>query len=141
MIFDANIPVAIEFVAPKEGVELASSNTGTQIDVITRLTGQSPGQTVHLALDDTAFVPMTLDGNVASAHVATALNSGEHTLIVEVRDTQQQAVARKRSKVTFNNTENVALAVERTEPTNNAIEIEPTNPSISTLPGPSTRHC
>lgn len=83
------------------------------------------GYTASLVFDADAAVPMNMDGNVANLGIQTPLNSGEHTITIQVQDAAQQIISSRSVTVTLKNIENIPLAVERTEPANDEKGIDP----------------
>jgi len=118
LIFNADIPVQIEMISPREGAEFLSTTSGTSIQVTARLTGLSGTETLHARIDDEPAQTMLLEANVANVNLTTTLNTGEHKVVVEVHDSQGQTLASTSSNVTFRNRDAVKLEVDRTEPAN-----------------------
>lgn len=125
IIFDVTLPVQIEIISPRDKTEIASKTTGSNIDVVARLTGMEAGYTASLVFDADAAVPMNMDGNVANLGIQTPLNSGEHTVTIQIQDAALQVISSRSVSVTLKNVENIPLAVERTEPANDEKGVDP----------------
>lgn len=125
VIFDVTLPVQIEIISPRDKTEIASNTTGANIDVVARLTGMEAGYTANLIFDADAAVAMNRDGNVANLGIQTPLNTGEHTITIQIQDAAQQVVSSRSVSVTLKNIENIPLAVERTEPANDEKGVDP----------------
>lgn len=125
LIFDVTLPVQIEIISPRDKTEIASSTTGANIDVVARLTGMEAGYIANLIFDTDAAVAMNRDGNVANLGIQTPLNTGEHTITIQIQDAAQQVVSSRSVNVSLKNIENIPLAVERTEPANDDNGIDP----------------
>ncbi len=125
VIFDVTLPVQIEIISPRDKTEIASKTTGANIDVVARLTGLEAGYTASLVFDADAAVPMNMDGNVANLGIQTPLNSGEHTVTIQVQDAAQQIISSRSVTVSLKNIENIPLAVTRTEPANDEKGVDP----------------
>lgn len=125
LIFDVTLPVEIEIISPRDKAEIASNTSGTNIDVVARLTGMEADYTANLVFDADAAVAMNMDGNVANLGIQTPLNSGEHNITIQILDASQQVISSRSVSVNLKNIENLPLAVERTEPANDEQGVDP----------------
>ncbi len=129
-LFDVELPVQIEVITPKQNSQLLSTTAGISINVVARLTGQAIDDTAHASIDAEPYQAMIMDGNVASTQLQTTQNVGEHKLNIEIRNAIGTAISKTAVLVNLNNGDNIPLAVDRSEPENNARFIE-TNAAIN----------
>ena len=128
LLFDVELAAGIEIIAPRDGAEIISNATGTSIDVTARLSEIAPGSTVTVSVNDGPSQPMTIDGAVANAVLATLQTEGEHRIDVQLRDTQGNISAQTGVTIRLISDDSVALSVARSEPENTQTKIDPNEP-------------
>lgn len=124
-IVDVNIPVAVEIITPRNGSNIAASVSGTQINIVARLTGLEAGQSVTAAVNDGTPAPMTLDANAATAVILTTLTDGSHQLVLRVVNADGSVATTARSNFTLVAADTSRLRVSRSDPLNNQAKVAP----------------
>ena len=130
LLFNVVASVDIELISPRDGAQIMASAQGAQIDVAVRLQGLLAEHKIEVTLDQGIAQQMLVDGNAATATIATSVFEGEHSLLIRILDSQANVVSALQSQVVLVNTEDMELAVVRTEPQNNAVNT-PTNQVIT----------
>jgi len=125
LIFDVDVPVAIEFISPRADSTWLSNDSGAQIEVTARATGLGADDTLHLSLDTGSAQVMQRDGNAANATLQTSLNQGEYKLIIEAHDATGQVLARHSQGIVLKNLDAIPLTLIRSEPVNNSPQLTP----------------
>jgi fibronectin type 3 domain-containing protein len=129
LILNADPQTTVEVISPRAGETLRLSAPAS-VAVVARLSIVEPGYTVSARIDQGAAVTMTADGNAMTANVPLDLALSSHTLTITVSEQNNPQVAS--ASISFNTEDlaNIPLALERSEPANNATGIEP-NESIN----------
>jgi hypothetical protein len=128
LLFNADTPVVLEIITPREGTEVLTDAGGTAIRVVARASQVAEGDTVSVSVGGGAAEPMALDGRVATATLLTTLAGGEHPIRVELRDAVGELKASASTQVTLVDPAAVALAVTRSEPENAGAGVDPNGP-------------
>lgn len=130
LIFDVALQVGIEIISPRDGARIAAQAGGSRIDVAARLSNLEETHRVQLKIDNGAPQSMNLDGNAATAIVATDVSGGEHELQIQILDTADNVVSERRSRFSLVDASSEPMAVIRSEPANRATGVA-TNQAVT----------
>ncbi len=118
LILNAESPVTIELLSPRQGSELLADTDGAVIDVIARIGQLEAGYQVTMSLDGGAAQPMALDEAMASGTLTTTETTGQHTVSVSVLDDTGVVQASTTATISLKDLEQLPLAVDKYTPLN-----------------------
>ena len=118
LVLNAESPVTIELLSPRQDAELLTDGTGTEIEVITRIGQLEAGYQVTMALDNGTAQPMILDGTMANGVLTTTETTGQHTVTVSVLDSNDVLQASTSVTVSLKDLTQLPLSIERHIPLN-----------------------
>ncbi len=117
--------IEFEVVNPRNGSDVTSDADTLNLDVTVRITGATAQDTATVSLDGGAPIPLTLNGTTATTTMAVDATTAPHRLLVTVANPAGHPLARHSSTFTVVNTATIPLKVERQEPVNAAVDVEP----------------
>jgi hypothetical protein len=118
LVINADSPIGIELLSPRNGTEILADTDGVEIEVIARIHQLEAGYQVTMALDGGAAQPMTLDGSMASGVLTTSETSGQHTVTVSVLNDTGTVLASTSSTVSLKDLTQLPLKVDKHLPLN-----------------------
>lgn len=125
LVLNANPQTTVEIVRPRAGATLAFNGGSPTVDVVARLSNVESGYSVTARLDQGNPVAMPFDANVVTADVPVDLSASRHTLTITVTDDAGKQVAVATGAFSTEDLANITLALQRTEPANQATGVEP----------------
>ena len=125
LIFNADVPVTIELITPRDGVELLVAGTTTEIEIVARLTGLAADDVASVFTSGVAAQTLDLDGNVANGLLTLPANEGPHQLTLQVHNANGELISQAHTNITLANSDNIELELARYEPDNAQTGIEP----------------
>ena len=117
--------IEIEMISPRDGVSLLSEETALPVTITARITGTADWDTATVSLDGGSPMGMVRAGTTASATATVDADGASHRLEVAVQDSAQATLATRSISFTTTSMADIPLTVERQEPANNAVNVEP----------------
>ena len=124
----ADLTVNASFINPVEGSVVAHSALPVTLDVIAQIEGLQTDHTVNLIINDTEAQTMSVSGNAARLMPSAVLNEGENTLLIEVRDGDENVVAIVRRTLASEVTTIASFALTGSNPAANSLHQAPNTP-------------
>lgn len=118
LVLNAESPITIELLSPRQDAELLSGTSGSEIEVIARIGRLEAGYQVTMALDDETAQPMSLDEAMASGILVTTETTGQHTVTVSVLDGDGAIQTSTSVVISLTDLSQLPLVVDRHSPLN-----------------------
>jgi len=125
LVLQLNAAVDIELIAPRDGGQLTATGSALDVAITARVPGIAAGDTVFAKIDDLDAEALSLAGTTANGTVPISAADGDHRLAIEVANAAGTVLARRTSRFAVVNADNIALAIERQEPANSVVGVEP----------------
>jgi len=125
LVLKLDAALDIEVISPRDGAELLASGETLDLTITLRVPGAADEDKVRVQIDDRWATTLDLASGTANGILAISAASGEHHMALEVVSAPDAVLARRTSRFSVVNTASIALAVERQEPANSAVGVEP----------------
>ena len=125
LILRLDATVDIEIISPAENAELIATEDTLDVEVVARITGMTDLEEVRCKIDDGPYDALDTAGLTATGTASMTSTDGEHMVTVEVTNQSGDVIGATSIPFSVTNADNILLSVDRQEPADGAIGVEP----------------
>ncbi len=122
----ASAAAGLKILLPVANAEFVAESAPFMLDVTTQVEGDAQSTQLFARVDDGEWQTLNRDGRIAQANIASPINDGVHTVIVELRQNNDARVlAREQRQFIIKNLQAIPVEVVKVQPANGALNVEP----------------